>query len=312
MSGIRIISMGKALPHRIVENASFAKTLDTSDEWIRTRTGILSRHFCEENETAESLACSAAAMALERAESQIPHMKSKIGLVITATCTPPGAMPSISCMIQEKSELADGIPAFDINAACSGYVYALVSAISLMDALDIDYALIVGAEEMSSILDMTDRSTCVLFGDGAGAAVIGRVKDAPLIADLGSSGSDRVLAARPYITMEGKEVFRFAVTTLEYELRLLSERSGIALHDIDAIICHQANVRIIDHVRRRLDLPEEKFFINLQTTGNTSGASIPIAMNDLVESGKVTPGARAFAVGFGAGLTWGGILVTFS
>ncbi|MEE3420141.1 MAG: beta-ketoacyl-ACP synthase III [Lachnospiraceae bacterium] len=310
MSGIHILAAGKALPSKVVENADFEKSLDTSDEWIRTRTGILRRHFCDENENAATLAFRASLLALTIAAETIPDIREKIGLVVTATCTPPGAMPSVSCYLQEKLDLGKGIPAFDVNAACSGFEYALVSAVTLMDAMNADYALIVGAEQMSKILDFTDRSTCVLFGDGAGAAVIERKKEEALIADLGAEGDYRALAADPCVRMDGKAVFRFAVTTLEREIRLLCDKAGIALSDIGAIVCHQANIRIIRHVQRKLGLPEEKFVVNLQDLGNTSGASVPMALSDLCASGRLQHGSPVVLVGFGAGLTWGAVMVT--
>ena len=311
MSGIQVVAAGSALPRKCVSNKKFEATLDTSDEWIRTRTGILERRFCGEEEDAASLGEEAAEKALARAEKRIPDIRERVGLIITATSTSPLSMPSVSCLVQERLGLKGGIPAFDVGAACSGYVYAIVTALSLMDAMNIEFALVIGTEQMSRILDFKDRSTCVLFGDGAGAAIITRNRREKLIADLGSEGNRSVLEAAPSLRMDGRAVFRFAVTKLTEELNILSKESGISICDIDRIVCHQANVRIIDFVREKLGLPREKFFINLPRLGNTCAASIPLALADLEEAENLAPESHIFLVGFGAGLTWGGVMVTF-
>ncbi len=307
MNGITICGFGHALPKRIVTNEDFAAVLDTSDEWIRSRTGIHSRHFCdpELGESAASLAAEAVREALEEAWKCRHISKEEIGLVIGATASSQMRMPSTASYVQEVLELPAGIPAFDINAACSGFVYALAIADSMMKSSNIRYAVIVGAEELSRVVDQNDRSTCVLFGDGAGAVVVERREGVRFAAHLGGQGDVGALYADPVLHMDGRRVFRFAVQKLEEEILSLTDEVGSRLQDIDYFVCHQANRRIIEHVQARLKLPEEKFPMNLMTTGNTSAASIPLMLYDLAHDGRLQEGQRICLVGFGAGLTWG-------
>ena len=314
MQGIQIVGMGKALPSRRVENETFTQMVETSDEWIKSRTGIQSRYFCKEEKQMD-LCAEAARKALANAGVR----PEEIGLCVVATITPDYHTPSSACMVQKLLGLPEDIPAFDINAACSGFVYGLevVSCMLGSDALKRPYALLIGAEKLSRIMNFQDRSTCVLFGDGAAAAVI-RPSDAHrFFCRLGSQGNAEALNApgagypEPYIHMDGRKVFQFAVHAMENGIRLLAKETGVSPDEVDQFICHQANERIIRHVQKKLKLPAERFFMNLDQYGNTSGASIPIAMAELMEKGQLKPGTKAFCLGFGGGLTWGTAYLEF-
>ncbi len=312
MKGIKIRTMGAALPSKRVTNFDFEKTLETSDEWIKSRTGIMERRFCDRDadENAAALAVRAAKEAVDVAKEK-GISSEEIGLVIVATCSSEQEMPSTASFVQEMLHLKSGIPAFDINVACSGFIYALDIADSMMKKSGIQNALIIGAEELSRIVDFEDRSTCVLFGDGAAAAVISLEENSSYIADLGAEGNSEVLSSAGSIHMDGRSVFRFAVSKLEEEVHLLSHKTGIAPEDLDYIVCHQANKRIIEHVRKKLELPEEMFPMNLHRFGNTSAASIPLMLYELWKDQKLTEGTRVFTIGFGAGLSWGGAYLEF-
>lgn len=305
--GLYIKGTGGALPRRIVKNSEFETWLDTSDEWIRTRTGICERRFCSDGESAFTLAVEAGKEALLRA-GVLPE---EISLVIVATATPDHAMPSTACLVQEALGIRSGIPAFDINAACTGFVYALATADALMRQADGGYALIIGTEQMSRILDMKDRSTAVLFGDGAGAVVAGYSDAASFTGHMAAEGNKEALSASPLLKMNGRAVFRFAVSHLEEEILTLARMADIPLRQADYIVCHQANRRIIDHVRVRLGLDEQIFPVNLDSLGNTSGASIPLVLHELEERGCLKEGTRLFLLGFGAGLTWGSVSISY-
>lgn len=322
MSGIQIVGMGHAVPSVCVSNTDMGKKMDTSDEWIRSRTGIRERCFCGPGESLSTLAVQASREAIASAGI----FPEQIGLVITATVTPDCQVPSTSCLVQEDLGLPAGIPAFDINAACSGFVYGLQIVQAMLP--DDGYALLIGAEQLSRMLDFKDRSTAVLFGDGAAAAVLRKKKGVRFAAHLAAEGNRKALWAevpsqRPLpawpseegdrqripdwrLHMDGRAVFRFAVRVLSGEIRELERASGVSAEDIDQIVCHQANARILDYVRRERNLPEEKFYRNLDRYGNTSGASVPLALYDLWKMGKLRPGTRIFCIGFGAGLTWAG------
>ncbi len=323
MSGIRIIGLGKALPSRIVTNDDLSRVVETSDEWIRTRTGIRERRIARENlpkplrtehgpeddmenpETCTALAAGAARQALQDAGAD----PADIGLVIAATMSPDSFSPSVACSVQEALGLPSGIPAFDVNAACSGFVYAMTVADAVMREMHIACALVIGADAVTSLIDFTDRGTCVLFGDGAGAAVVKMDEDSSFAGVLGASGKRSALSipVGGHMLMDGRDVFRFAVTVVPKILAELEQKTGISCRDIDQIVCHQANDRIIEHIRRKLELPGEKFFRNLQHYGNTCAASIPVALTEMKEQGLLGPGTRIFCAGFGAGLAWGGL-----
>lgn len=314
MEGLQLIATGGALPRRTVTNEELSRTVDTSDEWIVSRTGIRARHWCAPEESAVTLAVAAAQQALERSGLS----PADIGCCICATLSAPEAAPSVACRVQAALGLREDIPTLDVNAACSGFVYGAAAARGLLLTLGGDYALVVGCEALSRLLDPADRSTCVLFGDGAGAAVFRRTAEgAPFAALLGAQGSDAIRAGGPCrtgsapIAMDGRAVFRFAVEALPRCLEGVLTQSGRTLDQVDWVVCHQANGRIIDHCVRALKADPNKFYKNMDRHGNTSAASIPVALNELAETGRLVPGQTVACLGFGAGLTWGGMLFQY-
>ena len=312
MDAIQIIATGKALPKKLVTNDDMSKIVDTSDEWISTRTGIKQRFFCDGEKNLE-LACEAAKTALEKGEIE----KEQIGAIIVGTATNDYIMPSMACMLQQELGLPADIPAFDINAACSGFIYALRVAGSLLQDEERPYALVLGSEQLSTRADMTDRSTCVLFGDGAGAAVIKRNPQKKFYGVWGTEGNKEALGCHghltgsPYIYMDGQTVFRFATQYMTKAAKMVLEKAELTMEDIDYVLCHQANERIIDYVRKQFKAPEEKFFKIIHKYGNTSAASIPLGLAEMDEQGLLQPGKKVIIVGFGAGFTWGSMLLEF-
>lgn len=312
MNGLRLLAVGGALPSRTVTNDELSRMVDTSDEWIVSRTGIRQRHFCTGEESCVTLAAAAARQALERSGLA----PDQIGCCVCATISADYATPSAACMVQAALGLPQDIPALDVNAACSGFLYGVATARGLLAQTGGRYALVVGAEQLTRLTDMTDRSTCVLFGDGAGAAVLELAPDAPFALTLGARGDKAIWAEGPgpdpaRLRMDGKEVFRFAVDAIPRCVRAVLAQTGGTLDDVDWVVCHQANERIIDHCVKKLRAPAEKFFKNLDHTGNTSAASIPLALNELYETGKLLPGQSLLCVGFGGGLTWAGVQLTY-
>ena len=299
--GLKIISTGSYVPKKRVSNDDLSKLVDTNDEWITSRTGISYRHFASDQDTVE-LAFLASLKAIETID------KKKIGIIIAASITNPYHTPSIACLIQEKLGLPEDILAFDLNAACSGFVYSCHVAHSLLSASKKPYALIVGAEKLSSIIDFTDRSTCILFGDGAGSAVVAYQKS-PFYQITGSQGNLEALYAKEYLSMQGRAVFRFATHVIEKCIIDLLNVSQLDINDIDYFIIHQANKRIIAHVYKKLHIPADKFYTNLQEYGNTSGASIPLALDEMNQKKLLKKGMRLMMIGFGGGLTYGGNIV---
>ncbi len=311
MSAPQILATGRYLPERVVTNEELSKTVDTNDQWVFSRTGIHSRRFCVE-ESGLDLAAAAARQAMERAGLTA----SDIGVCLTATFTPDHASPSTACLLQRELGLKEDTICFDLNAACAGFLYGLKTAHALLSDAPRPCALVVGAEVISRVMDQTDRNTCVLFGDGAGAAVFRRDEKSSWHTVFGSRGdreSIRVQGPGPVpsaIHMDGKAVFRFAVEVVEKSIRQLLEAEGLeSVNDVDLVVCHQANARIIDFVAKRLGAREGLFFKNMDRYGNTSAASIPIALDELVQSGTLRPGMRVLTVGFGGGLTWAGALL---
>ena len=311
MSAPHILATGRCLPERVVTNEELNQRVDTSDEWVFSRTGIHQRHFCEE-ETGLDLAVSAARQAMDRAGATA----ADIGVCLVATFTPDHASPSTACLLQRELGLEEDTVCFDLNAACAGFLYGLKTAHALLADAPRPCALVVGAEVISRVMDHTDRGTCVLFGDGAGAAVVRRAEDRSWHTVFGSRGdpeSIRVQGPGPVpsaIHMDGRAVFRFAVEVVEKSIRQLLEKEGLAsVNDLDLVVCHQANARIIDFVAKRLGAREGLFFKNMDRYGNTSAASIPIALDELVQAGALRPGMRVLMVGFGGGLTWAGALL---
>lgn len=313
MSGIKILSTGYYAPAKVLDNFDFEKIVETSDEWIVSRTGIKKRHFAD-GESCVDLGYQAALKAVEKID------KSKIGLIICATMTPDYFTPSTACLIQERLGLNDQeVMCFDLSAACSGFVYSLTVAQSLLQNLDDKYALIIGCEELSKIIDFKDRNTCVLFGDGAGAIVACKGEgifasysnsagnlEALKAQAIGKDGSDH------YLTMAGQEVFKFAVKVIPESINAILNKTNLTLDDIDYVVCHQANYRIIRNVYKKMKSSEDKFYMNLQEYGNTSAASIPLALGEMDEKGMLKPGDKIICVGFGGGLTWGATLIEWS
>jgi 3-oxoacyl-[acyl-carrier-protein] synthase-3 len=305
--GLKIVGLGHCVPETVVTNDDLSKIVDTNDEWISSRTGIRRRHFVKD-ENGCSLAIGAAKMAIEKAGIDV----ADIGACVVATVRADYLTPSNACMVQKEIGLPNDIPCFDINAACSGFMYGLQIARGLLMQSEKRYALVIGTETLSKILDMTDRSSCILFGDGAGAAVIELSDDHRFFGDMGAKGDNEVLVCPNnsnedrFVFMKGSDVFKFAVSTVPKSINRLLDRAGVTADEIDYFVCHQANIRIIEAVARKCKQPMEKFFINLDEYGNTSSASIAIGLSEMSEKGLLKPGMKIICVGFGAGLTWGG------
>ncbi|MFT4269327.1 MAG: beta-ketoacyl-ACP synthase III [Xenophilus sp.] len=318
----RITGTGSYLPPRRVTNDDLARELagrgiETSDQWIVERTGIRARHFAEPGVTSSDLALHASRHALEAAG----RSASEVDLIIVATSTPDMVFPSSAAILQHKLGVA-GCPAFDVQAVCSGFVYALTVADAMIRAGSARCALVVGAEVFSRILDFSDRTTCVLFGDGAGAAVL-EASDAPgiLASDIHADGSHvgilcvpghvsggQVLGT-PLLHMDGQAVFKLAVRVLEEAARTVLKKAGRAEADIDWLIPHQANIRIMQGTARKLKLPADKLVVTVHEHGNTSAASIPLALDAAVRGGQVKKGDTVMLEGVGGGFTWGAVLL---
>jgi 3-oxoacyl-[acyl-carrier-protein] synthase III len=309
MNGLQILGTGRAVPEQIVTNDDLAQRVDTNDEWIVARTGIRERRFAA-GETLTDLTVEAARKAMERAGVQ----PQDIGLCITATVTPDRLFPSQACLIHQKLGLPEDCPAFDLSAGCTGFLFAMETAAAMLPRMNRPYALLVGGELLSRILDMDDRSTCILFGDGAGAAVVKTTENAPWFAQMGSRGDRDILWAwgpgqeRPYLHMDGQGVFQFAIKTVPQVAKQLLEKAGLDKDQVDWYVPHQANHRIVESAAKRLKVPLERFYENMDRYGNTSAGSIPIALDEMVEKGLLQRGQWVMCLGFGAGLTWGGAL----
>lgn len=302
MKGIHIIATGRALPKNILDNDALSRMVETNDEWIRTRTGIGQRHICEE-ETCVSLAVDAAKKAVEKAAMKQTFNKEEIGAVVVATVTPDYVFPSVACMIQKELGLSEDIIAFDISAACSGFLYGLEICRNLLITQEKKYALLIGSEQMSKLVDYSDRSSCILFGDGAGAALI-EARDSLYVQKNWSRGDTEALFCKDHIQMNGNKVFRFAVSVLKDSMGKVLEKANLTMEDIDCVVCHQANARIIEHVRQKYPGHQHKFYMNIERYGNTSAASVPIALDELLEAGILKEGMKVICTGFGAGFTW--------
>ena len=319
MNGLTLLATGSAAGSRVVTNDDFAKTLDTSDEWIYSRTGIHERHFCGEGESCVSLAEDAARKALSRAGLSWEDLDCCIAVTVSGDYTSPG----VACSLQRDLGLREDIPVLDVNAACSGFLYGMEVARGFLESgrsrralvgKKGGYALVVGCEQLSKLLDLQERGTCVLFGDGAGAAVFRSDENALYASFLGARGGDEIVVPGPgdgsrKITMDGKAVFRFAVEALPKTLKALLQESGLTLDEVDWVVCHQANSRIIDHCVRSMKANPSKFYKNMDHFGNTSAASIPMALDEMAEKGLLKAGQTILLDGFGAGLTWGGALL---
>ena len=312
MNGIKLRGTGRCVPANVVTNDDLAKLVDTSDEWITARTGIRSRYRCAA-ETHADLCANAARAALKRAGVS----PSEIGACIVATVSADTVVPSAACMLQRALGLSEDTPCFDLNAACTGFVYALHTMECLLNAAPRKFGLVVGAEALSKVVDWTDRSTCILFGDGAAAAVVECREGWPSIgAVLGSRGDDALLRlpglgrSEPNVlTMEGTQVFKFAVETVPACMDAVLAKSGLTIDDIDFFVFHQANARIIDLAVRKYRIPPEKYYKNIDRYGNTAAASVPLVLSELEEQGRIGSGSRLLTVAFGGGLTWGGAVI---
>lgn len=319
-----ILGTGRFVPERVLTNEDLEKMVDTSDEWITTRTGIKERRIAEPEQASSDLAILAARAALKDANIRA----DQLDLVIVATVTPDHAFPSTASILQNKLG-ATKAAAYDLAAGCSGFVYGLTAAATMIEARAMNHVLVVGVETLSKIVDWTDRSTCVLFGDGAGAAVLGPVPEGYgiLSSVLGSDGSgaellvleaggsrnpaslETVQGKKHTISMHGNEVFKFAVRIMDEASLNVLKKAGLSSEDIDLFIPHQANIRIIDAAARRLQLPADRVFVNVDAYGNTSAASIAIALDEARKKGRIQSGDFVLLVGFGAGLTWGAAIV---
>jgi len=318
MTWSRIVGTGSYLPARIVTNDEFARRLDTSDAWIRERTGIAERRIADESQASSDLALEASRAALAAA-----HLApGDIDLIIVATSTPDYVFPSTACLLQAKLGIK-GCPAFDVQAVCSGFVYALATADRFIRSGMNRRALVVGTEVFSRIMDWNDRATCVLFGDGAGAVVLA-AGDAPGIhasvlhadgsyADIlsvpGNVCGGRITGS-PYLQMQGNQVFKLAVRVLDEVARETLKASDMGIADVDWLIPHQANVRILEATARKLGIPRERVVVTVDKHGNTSAASIPLALDEYVRAGKIRTGQRVLMEGVGGGFTWGAALAT--
>ena len=313
----RIVGTGSYLPARVVTNDELSRTLDTSDEWIRTRTGIRQRHIAEPAQTSSDLALPASRAALAAAGVGV----GEIDLIVVATSTPDFVFPSAACLLQAKLG-AKNCPAFDVQAVCTGFIYALATADNFIRAGQAKTALVVGTEVFSRILDWNDRGTCVLFGDGAGAVVLRSdaspgIRSTVLHADGTHAGILSVpgnvcggqIVGSPFVQMEGQAVFKFAVRVLDEAAREALAQCGLEVTDIDWLIPHQANMRILDATARRLGLPHEKVIVTVDRHANTSAASVPLALDEAVRDGRIRPGHKVLLEGVGGGFTWGAALV---
>lgn len=323
MSYAKIKGMGYYVPEKILNNEYMEKIVETNDEWIIQRTGMKERHICREDEFTTDIGTEAAKKAIEDAGIT----PEDVGLIIFATVTPDYFTPSCACVVQ-KNIGAVNSAAFDINAACSGFVTALTIAKQFIECGQYENILVIGADALSKATDYKDRGTCILFGDAAGAVVVGKSEKNGIIAtDIGAKGSEgdkltslayrydgaeidkRVSHNKSTVWMAGSEVMKFAVKTMEQAGRRVVESAGFTFDDIDLIVPHQANKRIIDGAAKRMGVPTEKVYSNLAKYGNTSSASIPVALCEAVKTGYAKEGDKVVLVGFGGGLTWGAALI---
>ncbi len=319
----RIAGTGSYLPEKILTNADLTQFVDTSDEWITARTGIRQRHVAAEGETTSDLAYHASVRALEAAGVSAKD----IDLIVLGTTTPDLIFPSTACLLQHRLG-ANDCPAFDVNAACSGFIYALTVADKFIRSGAAKTVLVVGAETLTRMLDWSDRGTCVVFGDGAGAVVLKADSEAGILSThLHADGGKKDLLWNPVgvsvgfkpeepnagvkVLMTGNEVFKYAVKALDAVVEETLEANGLDRHDIDWLIPHQANLRIIEATAKRLDMPMERVIVTIDKHGNTSSGSVPLALDEAVRSGKVQRGQLLLMEAFGGGFTWGSALVRY-
>lgn len=326
MTNAGIIGMGHSFPEGILTNADLEKIVETSDEWITTRTGIKQRHKAADNEYTSQFGTKAARMALERAGLK----PEDIDIILCATTTPDQIMPSTGALIQAQLGAVNAA-GMDVFAACSGFLYGITMVESMIRTEQIRYALVIGAEVLTKYVDYTDRGTCVIFGDGAGAAILGPVEEGKgiLATKIKSDGRYEEQLYAPgggtklgtthetidnrehFFKMKGNELFKVAVRSMAEISKEMLDKTGYTIEDVDIVIPHQANQRITDAVASRLGVPEEKVYSNIAFHGNTSSASIPIAMDECIQSGKIKEGSLVLLTAFGGGATWGGTVIRF-
>jgi 3-oxoacyl-[acyl-carrier-protein] synthase-3 len=323
---VSITGLGCHVPERVVTNEELAQLVDTSDEWITTRTGIKERRFAADDEALSDICVPA----IERALAAAGVEGSDIDVLIVATVTPDMIFPSTAALLADRFGAVDAA-AYDLSAGCTGFMYGLVQAYGMVSSGLSKHALVVGADVLSKLMNFADRSTCVLFGDGAGAAVIEPVENAGFLAfELGADGSGGVDLNLPgggsripttaesvargdhYVHMNGRPVFRFATRVLVSSAEHVLERAGLSIEDVDVYVPHQANVRIIDHAVAKLGIPEDRVVVNVDRYGNTSSASIPLALADAIAEGLVHKGDTVLMTGMGAGLTWGSAVMNWT
>ncbi|PER19353.1 3-oxoacyl-ACP synthase [Bacillus cereus] len=302
---VGILGIGRYVPEKVVTNHDLEKIMDTSDEWIRTRTGIAERRIADDTIDTSYMAVEAAKKALEDAGVS----GENIDLILVATVTPDRAFPAVACVIQEAIG-AKHAAAMDVGAACAGFMYGMITAQQFIKTGTYKNVLVVGSDKLSKIVDWNDRNTAVLFGDGAGAIVMGAVSEGRgvLSFELGADGSGgKHLYQDEYVMMNGREVFKFAVRQLGESCLRVLDKAGLTKEDVDFLVPHQANIRIMESARERLNLPQEKMSMTIEKFGNTSASSIPIAMVEELQNGRIQDGDLIILVGFGGGLTWGAV-----
>jgi 3-oxoacyl-[acyl-carrier-protein] synthase III len=317
---VSITGLGWHVPERVLSNADLEQLVDTSDEWIMERTGIRERRIAAQEEALSDIALPAAREALEQAGLE----GSDVDLIIVATVTPDMMFPATAAILADQLGSSDAA-AYDLSAGCTGFMYALAQAYGMVAAGLSERALVVGGDVLSKILDWTDRSTLVLFGDGAGAVVVERVESGGFLGfELGAdggggehlwlpgSGSRHTDGSERFVKMNGREVFKFATRVMVHSAEMILEECGRTIDDIDVYVPHQANVRIIDHATRKLGVPKEKVVIDVDRYGNTSSGSIPLALADGAADGRLKPGELVLMTGMGAGLTWGSALIEWT
>ncbi|KXY34615.1 beta-ketoacyl-ACP synthase III [Bacillus sp. FSL K6-0067] len=302
---VGILGIGRYVPEKVVTNHDLEKIMDTSDEWIRTRTGIAERRIADDTIDTSYMAVEASKKALEDAGVS----GEDIDLILVATVTPDRAFPAVACVIQEAIG-AKHAAAMDLSAACAGFMYGMITAQQFIQTGTYKNILVVGSDKLSKIVDWNDRNTAVLFGDGAGAIVMGAVSEGKgvLSFELGADGSGgKHLYHDEYVMMNGREVFKFAVRQLGDSCLRVLDKAGLTKEDVDFLVPHQANIRIMESARERLNLPQEKMSMTIEKFGNTSASSIPIAMVEELQNGRIQDGDLIILVGFGGGLTWGAV-----
>lgn len=324
MEGIIIKGIGAYTPSKIVTNDDLSKIVETSDEWIRSRTGIKERRISQGEDTSY-MGIKASEEAIELSNLQ----KQDIDLIVFSTCTPDMLTPSSACIVQKEMGLKNAV-AFDLNAACSGFVYGIDVARSLMKTNNYKNALVIGSENLSKVINWEDRNTCVLFADGAAAVVLSKSESEGIIDTICKSYGDngeflsigsreiknpfmeKSISKYQYLDMDGSEIFKFATSSVTSSIKDILQKNNMTIDDIDYIVPHQANVRIIEYVAKKLKTSMDKFYMNIDIYGNTSSASIPLALYEMYNKGILQKGQNVLLVGFGGGLTYGSALIKWS